>query len=186
MKRSAFSSLFGLAAAAVLGTALAAGIAAPEAEAANIGVLPVGGSYSDTLSSSGADINASYNFELAADASNVSLLASAFSQTTDDIGVDLLTISLFDSSNTLLASASGAPTAFFDSFANSGIALNAGNYLFTLFADVTTGKSAFVGVALAVNPVSSVPIPGAAIMLLTGLAAIGGMALHRRKAALAA
>jgi len=179
MKRSAVSSIFGLAAL----VALAAGLASNPAQAAtiNIGVLPVGGSYSDTISSSGANIDEGYSFQLGADANNVTLLASSSSQTSNDFGIDSMTISLYDSGNNLLASASGAPSAFLDSFASSGIALNAGSYLFTVFADVTAGKSAFLAVVLAVNPVSAVPIPAAGIMLLTGLGALGGVAWHRRR-----
>jgi len=176
MHRTVFSSFFGLAAAVVL----TAGLAAPT-QAASIGVLPVGGAYVDTISSTGADINESYNFELGADATNVTLLANSQSQTSDDFGIDFMTIALYDAGNNLLVEASGATEAFFDSFADAGIALNAGSYLFTVFADVTTGKNAFLTITLAANPVSAVPLPAGGLLLLTGLGALSAFAWRRRK-----
>jgi hypothetical protein len=51
---------------------------------------------------------------------------------------------------------------------------------------VTAGHSAFVLVSLAANDVGQVPIPAAGLMLLTGLGAIGGLAVRRRAKANAA
>jgi hypothetical protein len=179
MKRTAFSSLAGL----VTLFILAVGIAVQPAQATSIGILPIGGSYSDTISSSGPTFSQDYDFELAPGTRNVSILATSLGQTSSDFGVDLLKIALYDSSHNVIASASGAPFAFFDSFAQSGIALNAGAYLFTVFGQVTAGKEAFVSISLAANNVASAPIPAAGLMLLTGLGALGGLAARRRSKA---
>jgi hypothetical protein len=175
--------IFGL-----LALLLLAGVAAQPAQAVNIGLLPSGGSYSDTITSNGPTFTQDYNFTLDATTNGLTVLATSLGQTNSDVGVDLLEIKLYDSSNNLIASGSGAPFAFFDSFAQSGIALGAGAYLFTIFGQVTAGKSAFVSISLAANQVA--PIPAAGIMLLTGLGALGGLAARRRsrqnKATLAA
>jgi hypothetical protein len=162
---------------------LAIGLAAVPAQAVTIGVLPVGGSYSDTISSSGPTFSRDYNFSLAGGANNVSILATAFGQSSSDFGVDLLKIALYDSSSNLIASGSGTPIAWFDSFSQSGIALGAGAYLFSVFGQVTAGKDAFVSISLAANQINAVPIPAAGLMLLSGLGALGGLALRRRAAA---
>ena len=138
-----FGGLFGLM------LTLAIGLAAVPAQAVTIGVLPVGGSYSDTISSGGPTFSRDYNFSLAGGANNVSILATAFGQSSSDFGVDLLKIALYDSASNLIASGSGTPIAWFDSFSQSGIALGAGAYLFTVFGQVTAGKDAFVSISLA-------------------------------------
>jgi hypothetical protein len=177
MKRTALSSLAGL----VALFTLVIGIATQPAQATSIGVLPVGGSYSDTISSGGPTFSRDYNFELGAGVSNISILATSLGQTSPDFGVDLLQIALYDSSNNLIASASGAPLAFFDSFSQSGIALGAGAYLFSIFGQVTAGKDAFVSISLAANQITQTPIPAAGLMLLTGLGALGAVGLRRRR-----
>ena len=83
-----FGGLFGLM------LTLAIGLAAVPAQAVTIGVLPVGGSYSDTISSGGPTFSRDYNFSLAGGANNVSILATAFGQSSSDFGVDLLKIAL--------------------------------------------------------------------------------------------
>jgi hypothetical protein len=178
MKRASLSRILGLAAL----FAFAIGLAAGPAQAVTIGVLPVGGSYSDTISSSGPTFSRDYNFQLASGTSNISILATAFGQTSADFGVDLLQIALYDSASNLIASDSGSPIAWFDSFSQSGIALGAGSYLFTVLGQVTAGKDAFVSISLAANQINTVPIPAAGLMLLTGLGALGGLAVRRRKA----
>ena len=104
---------------------------------------------------------------------------TAFAQSSPIYGVDLLEIALYDSSSNLIASASGTPIAFLDSFSQTGIALGAGAYLFSVFGDVSAGKQAFVSISLAANNV--VPIPAAGLLLLTGLGALGGIATWRRR-----
>jgi hypothetical protein len=176
MKRTTRSTCFGFI--AVL--ALAVGLAAQPAKATSIGVLNTGDSFSDTISSNGPTFTRDYDFTLAS-AAGITILATALGQTSSTTGVDNLEIGLFDSSHNLIASASGSPIAFFDSFAQSGIALGAGAYLFTVFGEVTAGKDAFVSISLAANAAKT-PIPAAGLMLLTGLGALGGIAARRRKA----
>src|SRR4051812_48282462 len=115
---------------------LAIGLAAPPAQAAPIpvGTLNPGDSYSDTISSS-SDFNAEYEFNLTSTA-GLTILATALGQTSPNHGVDDLTINLYDSGSNLIATASGSPFAFFDSFNQSGIALGAGAYLFTVIGTV--------------------------------------------------
>jgi hypothetical protein len=176
MKRTTRSTCFGFI--AVL--ALAVGLAAQPARATSIGVLNTGDSFSDTISSGGPTFTRDYDFTLTS-AAGITILATALGQTSSTTGVDNLEISLFDSSHNLIASDSGSPIAFFDSFAQSGIALGAGAYLFTIFGEVTAGKDAFVSISLAANAAQT-PIPAAGLMLLTGLGALGGIAARRRKA----
>jgi hypothetical protein len=178
--RAAISSCFGFIA------LLAVSFAAPPVQAAPIpvGTLNPGDSFSDTISSS-SDFSQDYQFDLVSTA-GLTILASAFGQTSPANGIDNLTINLYDSGSNLLATGSGTPIAFFDSFNQSGVALGAGAYLLTVLGTVTAGHSAFVLVSLAANDVGQVPIPAAGLMLLTGLGAIGGLAVRRRAKANAA
>src|SRR3954463_12638248 len=155
MKRTTYSRLLGLFAL----LALATGFAAHPAHAVTVGILPVGGSYSDTITSSGPNFTEDYNFELGAGTSNVTILATAIGQTSVDFGVDLLEVSLYDSANNLVAFATGSPIVGFDSFAQSGIGLGAGAYLLTVFGKVTAGKDAFVSISLAANQIWNRPVP---------------------------
>jgi hypothetical protein len=94
------------------------------------------------------------------------ILATAFDQTLSDFGVDSLDIHLFDTSSTLLASATGAPIVTLDSFQSSGLALPTGDYLLSIFGDVTPGGHVFVSVAVATNTIAATPIPNALLLLL--------------------
>jgi hypothetical protein len=178
--RAAISSCFGFIA------LLAIGLAAPMAQAAPIpiGTLNPGDSYSDTISSS-SDFSQDYQFDLVTTA-GLTILASAFGQTSPANGIDNLTINLYDSSSNLLASGSGHRSPSSTPFNQSGVALGAGAYLLTVLGTVTAGHSAFVLVSLAANDVGQVPIPAAGLMLLTGLGALGGLAVRRRAKATAA
>ena len=176
MKRIALSRLLGLAALLVM----AAGLATTPAQAVTVGVLPVGGSYSDTISSGGPTFAQDYDFSLAPGTNNVTVLATGIGQTSDDFGVDSLTLKLFDSASNLLLSVTGSPIVGFDSFAQTGIGLGAGAYLLSISGTVTAGKDAFVAISLAANQINQVPIPAAGLMLLTGLGALGGLAARRR------
>lgn len=173
--RAAISSCLGFMA------LLAVGIAAQPAQATSIGNLSIGDSYSATIASSGPTFSQDYDFTLTSSATGITILATAFGQTSPTNGVDNLEIGLFDSSHNLIASAAGSPIAFFDSFAQSGLALGAGSYLFSIFGEVTAGKQAFVVISLAANAAQT-PIPAAGLMLLTGLGALGGIAVRRRRA----
>jgi len=178
MKGSTVSRWLGLVAFFTLLLSISAG----PASATNIGLLPVGSSFSDTISSSGPTFSQSYSFSLDSNATHVSILATALAQTSAQLGVDAMDIALYDSSNNLIASASGAPLASFDSLAQTGIGLTAGDYLFTIFGLVTEGRDAFVSISIAANNiVAQTPIPAAGLMLLTGLGALGGVALRRRR-----
>jgi hypothetical protein len=177
MKRATTSTCFGFAAL----LALAVSVAAQPAQATSIGTLSIGDSYSDTITSSGPTFSQDYDFSLTGSATGITILATAFGQSSPTNGVDNLEIGLFDSSHNLIASASGSPIAFFDSFAQSGLALGAGAYLSTIFGEVTAGKEAFVAISLAANAAQT-PIPAAGFLLLTGLGALGGIAARRRKA----
>jgi hypothetical protein len=176
MKRTVMKSCLSLV--AVL--ALAIGVSVRPASATNIGTLAVGSSYSDTISSNGPTFNQDYDFHLDGTVTGVTLLATALSQSSGGFGVDSMKISLYDSFSNLIASATGSPLIGFDSFAQSGLALGAGDYLFNVMGDVTAGKKAFVSISLAANNVAATPIPGAGLMLLTGFGALGGLALRRR------
>ena len=164
---------------------LAIGMAAQPAQAVSIGLLAQGDAYADTIASSGPTFSEEYDFQLASSTYGLTILATALGQTSATMGVDNLTIGLYDSSNILIASASGAPSAFFDSFAQSGLALAAGSYLFTIDGAVTAGKQAFVSISLAVNAAQT-PIPAAGLLLLTGVGALGALAARRRAKANAA
>jgi hypothetical protein len=165
---------------------LAVILAAPAAQAAPIpiGTLNPGDSYSNTITSN-SSFSQDYQFDLTSTA-GLTILASAFGQTSPSNGLDNLTINLYDSGSNLLATGSGTPIAFFDSFNQSGAALGAGSYLLSVLGTVTAGHNAFVLVSLAANNVGQVPIPAAGLMLLTGLGAIGGLAVRRRAKANAA
>jgi hypothetical protein len=158
--------------------ALGIGIGACPAQAVSIGVLPADTAYADTIESPGPTFSRDYEFELTGSA-QLTVLATALSQTSPEFGVDLMEIALYDGANNLIASASGAPSAFLDSLAQTGIPLGAGAYLFTIFGEVTAGKQAFVSLSLAANSV--VPIPAAGLLLLTGLGALGGISAWRRR-----
>jgi hypothetical protein len=158
---------------------LAFGIAAPAAHATPVGLIATGDAYADTISSSGPTFNADYDFQLDGGGGGVTVLATAFGQSSSTTGVDLLDMALYDSASNLIASASGSPIVFFDSFAQSGMALGAGSYLLTIFGQVTAGKQAFVAVSIAAN-VAQTPIPAAGLLLLSGLGALGGLAARQR------
>ena len=161
---------------------LTIGMAARPANATAIGTLAAGSSFSDTISSNGPTFSKDYDFHLGSSANGLTLLASAFGQSSTTQGVDSLKISLFDSAHNLITFATGVPIAFFDSFNQTGFALAAGDYVFNVFGQVTAGKKAFVSVSLAANNISETPIPGTGLMLLTGCVALGGVALRRRLA----
>jgi hypothetical protein len=181
MKRAAFGSWLGFG--AVLMMAL--GIHAAPARATSIGLLPAGASYSDVITSSGPTFSQDYSFTLDGGMHSLTVLATALAQTSSNYGVDLLDIALYDSSSTLIASASGAPVVSLDSFAQSGLALGPGAYVFSVMGQVTAGKDAYVLISLAANDVAQAPIPSAGLMLLTGLGLFGGLGLRRRRAAFA-
>src|SRR5258707_12705630 len=95
--------------------ALTIGVSAMPANATNIGTLAVGSSFSDTIASNGPTFTQDYNFHLDGTGAELTVLATALSQTSGTFGVDLLKISLFDSASNLIASASRAPLVGFDS-----------------------------------------------------------------------
>lgn len=180
MKRASLSSFSGLLGLAALFT-LAMGMVAAPAQAVTVGVLPVGDTYAKSVSADGPNFTRDFHFELGAGANNVTILASALAADGGDFGINNLIIRLFDeSTNVKLAEASGAPFAFFDSFASSGLLLGPGAYLFRLIGDVPADKDAFVQVAISANSINQVPIPAAGLLLLTGLGALGGLAARRR------
>jgi hypothetical protein len=179
MKQTVIRTCLGLAA----GLALAAGISIAPAAATNIGTLAVGTPYSDTITSSGPTFANDYTFHLDGTSSGVTVLGNGQGQHSGSFNIDSITVELFDSASHLLASATGTTLASFDSFAQSGSALGAGDYLFKVFGDVHPGKSAFVLVSLAANNVAATPIPAAGLMLLTGLGVLGGVAVRRRSKA---
>ena len=169
-------SLFGLAAlvsVAVFGPSNAA-------QAVSIGTLNVGTPFSDVIESPGPTFSQDYDFHLDAH-SQLTVVAAAQAQASSNFSVDALTISLFDASNTLIATDSAVPLASFDSFDQSGISLVEGDYVIRVFGDVTPGFSAFVNVAIAANDFAAItPIPGALVMLLTALGGLGGAGVMRR------
>ncbi|HVO02760.1 MAG TPA: hypothetical protein VMT54_11195 [Candidatus Cybelea sp.] len=144
----------------------------------NAGNLSPGDSFSDTISSPGPTYAQDYSFHLTG-SGQLTVLATALSQTSDKFGVDSINLKLFDASMNLITSASGTPIAFFDSFHDTGIALSTGNYLLSVFGDVTAGKKAFLSISIAAN--DTAPIPASALMMLTALAALGGLVYQRRK-----
>ena len=157
---------------------LALGVAQP-AHATSIGLIATGDSYSDTITSGGPTFTQDYDFSLDSSSHGLSVLATGLGQTSPTFGVDLLKLSLYDAGHNLIAEGTGAPIAFFDSFAQSGITLGAGAYLLTVFGEVTAGKTAFVSVSIAANAAQT-PIPAAGLLLLSGLGALGGIAARRR------
>jgi hypothetical protein len=173
------AGLFGLIIFTAVGLAAAPASASPIA----IGTLADGASYSDTISSNGPSFTQDYTFHLDSSLNGLTILATAFGQSAATFGVDMLTIGLYDSAHNLIADASGAPLAGLDSFAQSGVALTAGDYLLSILGDVTAGKSAFVSVSIAANGVIATSIPAAGILLLSGLGALGAAAWRRRRSA---
>jgi len=179
VKRIVLKCCLGLAAIFALATAVSATPA--NATTTNIGTLAVGSSFSDTIHSPGPTFSQDYDFHLDQSVSGVTVLATSLAQSGGGFGVDSMTISLFDSAHTLIATETGSTLAAFDSFLSSGLALGAGDYLFTVLGDVTAGKEAFVSISLAANNVAATPIPAAGLMLVTGFGALGGLAWRRRR-----
>lgn len=176
MMRTLMKSCLGLF--AVL--ALAMGLLATPAAATSIGTLAAGSSFSDTISSNGPTFNQDFSFHLDGTA-GLTILATALAQSGGTFGVDSMTITLLDAANHVIAFATGAPLVGLDSFNQSGQALGAGDYVLNILGDVTPGKQAFVLVSLAANNVADAPIPAAGLMLVTGIGAIGGLAIRRRR-----
>jgi hypothetical protein len=167
-----------LAVAAVLSVAIFS--SSGPAQALNIGTLAVGTPYADVIQSAGPNFSRDYNFHLDA-STEVTILASAQAQTSANFGVNALTISLFDSSSTQLATDSGVPLASFDSFDQSGISLLGGDYLLRVFGTVPAGFKAFINVALVPNDfIAATPIPGALLLLFTALGGLGGAGILRK------
>jgi len=155
-------------------------ISSGPAHAVSIGTLVVGTPYADVIQSGSGNFNRQYDFHLNG-GTQLTLLASSQAQTSDHFKVDALTISLFDASNVLLATASGIPLAAFDSFDQTGVSLLSGDYIVRVFGHAPAGFNTFVKVSLAANDfVAQTPIPGAALMLLTALGGLGGIGALRK------
>ncbi|HEY4162312.1 MAG TPA: VPLPA-CTERM sorting domain-containing protein [Dongiaceae bacterium] len=150
------------------------------AQAVNIGTLSSGSHFSDVITSNGPTFSQDYNFHLNNTIGGLTILATGFGQTHPGFGISSVTLDLFDATNTLITSATGATLASLDSFNATGLGLQGGDYLLTIFGNVTPTKKAFVSVSIAANASSVVPIPAAILMSLTGLSALGGLALRRR------
>jgi hypothetical protein len=147
----------------------------------DVGTLGVGKSFSDTIQSPGPSIGQDYTFHLDQTASGVTVLATALGQDGGSFGIDTVTISLFNAAHDLIASATGSTLASLDSFLSSGLALKAGDYLFTVLGNVTAGKQGFISVSLAANNVAATPIPAGGLLLLTGLGGLGALGIRRRR-----
>ena len=118
------------------------------ASATSIGTITPSSPYADTITSSGPTFTRDYTFHLDSAVGGLTVLSTALGQTSSAYGVDSLTLGLFDASNNPIANASGAPIAFLDSFAQTGVALGAGDYLLSVFGTVTAGKDAFVVISM--------------------------------------
>lgn len=147
----------------------------------DVGTLDVGKSFSDTIQSSGPTIGNDYTFHLNQTATGVTVLATALGQDGGGFGIDNVTISLFNAAHDLIATATGTSLASLDSFLSSGLALKAGDYLFTVLGNVTAGRQGFLSVSLAANNVAATPIPAGGLMLLTGLGGLGALGIRRRR-----
>jgi hypothetical protein len=161
--------------------AIGSAFAVQPAQAVNIGTLNVGSHFSDVIQSTGPTYTRDYNFHLNNTAEGMTILATGFGQTHPGFQVNSVNINLFDAAATLLASATGATLASLDSSFQTGGGLPGGDYLLRIFGDVTPGKKAFVSVSIAANSTNVVPVPGAIVLALTGIGAVGGLALHRRR-----
>jgi hypothetical protein len=179
LKSIAMKLSLGLAALMVLATATWAVPAF--ATTVDVGTLGVGKSFSDTIQSPGPSIGQDYTFHLDQSATGVTVLATALGQQGGSFGIDTVTIQLFTAAHDLIATATGSTLASLDSFLSSGLALQAGDYLFSVLGNVTAGKQGFISVSLAANTVAATPIPAGGLLLLTGLGALGGLGIRRRR-----
>jgi hypothetical protein len=151
-----------------------------QADTVDIGILGQRSHFSDEITSTGPTYSRDYSFFLDSSSFNkgMTILATGFGQTHPAFGITSVTVNLLDAANTLLATATGATLASLDSFTQIGTGLFSDRYLLSIFGDVAPGKDAFVSVSIAVNRASAVPLPGAILLMLTGLGALGGLALR--------
>jgi hypothetical protein len=151
------------------------------AQAVSIGTLSAGSHFSDVITSNGPTFSRDYSFHLNNTPDGLTILATGFGQTHPGFGISSVTLDLFDAAHMLITSATGATLASLDSFNATGFGLPGGDYLLSIFGDVIPGRKAFVSVSIAANVSSVVPIPAAILMSLTGLGALGGLALRRHQ-----
>jgi MYXO-CTERM domain-containing protein len=161
--------------------AIGGAVIAQPTQATSIGTLSPGSHYSDVIKSNGPNFSNDYSFHLSSPVEGMTILATGLGETSSVYGISSINLRLFDAASTLISSVTGATAATMDSFHQSGIALGTGDYLLSVFGNVVSGKKAFVSVSIAANSVGKVPLPAAILMGLTGLSALGGLALHRRR-----
>jgi MYXO-CTERM domain-containing protein len=161
--------------------AIGAAVIAQPAQAVSIGTLSEGSHYSDVIESNGPTYSRDYSFHLNSPVDGMTILATGLGETSPAFGISSVNLKLFDAASTLISSATGTVAATMDSFHLSNIALASGDYLLSVFGDVVPGKKAFVSVSIAANAIGNAPIPASILMGLTGLVALGGLALHRRR-----
>jgi MYXO-CTERM domain-containing protein len=161
--------------------AIGSAVIAQPAQAVSIGTLSEGSHFSDVITSTGPTYSRDYTFHLNSSVDGMTILATGLGQTSPAFGVTSINLSLFDAASTLISNAVGATAATMDSFHQSGVALVAGDYLLSVFGNVVSGKEAFVSVSIAANSIGNAPLPPAILMGLTGLGALGGLALYRRR-----
>src|SRR5689334_11075591 len=99
------AGLFGF----IILAAVAFSVTPAKASPIAIGTLAEGSAYADAISSNGPSFSQDYSFHLDSTLHGLTILATAFGQSSKTFGVDLLTIGLYDSAHNLIASASGAP-----------------------------------------------------------------------------
>jgi hypothetical protein len=174
MKRIAALS-FGLLTAVLL-------FAAQPASAApiNVGTLALDTPLSFIVTSNGPTFSQDYDFHLSNN--GVTILADASGQTSSVFGIGNARIELDSAPATLIGSRSALTSVSLDSFANFGVALNAGDYVLRFFGDGPVGKKIKVLVDFTATSIAATPIPDSGLLLLTGLGIFGGLACRQTAA----
>lgn len=153
-----------------------AGLLSPGiASAASLGALSFGDIGSDVFVATGPTFARDYSFHL--NNNNVTLTAAGAGQHSGGFNINNITLELYKDIKDpahLLGSTNGLHSTAFESVADFGHVLGIGDYILSVFGNITAGSKAFIAVAAAPNiAVNQTPLPAAGIMFLTGLVGLG-------------